>query len=36
MLTFSSQENTPKGHTETHKSLFFPYKQVMGIMNDLE
>ncbi len=22
------QENTPEGHTETHKSSFFQYKQV--------
>ncbi len=21
-------ENTPEGHTETHKSSFFPYKRV--------
>ncbi len=25
-----SQENTPEGHTETHKSKCFPYKQVNG------
>ncbi len=25
-----SQENTPGGCTETHKSSFFPYKQVSG------
>ncbi len=27
-----------EGHTETHKRLFFPYKQVgeMVIMNDIE
>ncbi len=33
-----SQENTSEGHTETHRSSFFPYKQVgeMVIMNDLE
>ncbi len=33
-----SQENTPERHTQTHKSYFFPYKQVgeMVIMNDLE
>ncbi len=33
-----SQENTSEGCTETHKSSFFPYKQVgeMVIMNDLE
>ncbi len=34
-----SKENTSEGHTETHKSSFFPYyKQVgeMVIMNDLE
>ncbi len=23
-----SHENTPEGHTETHKYSFFPYKQV--------
>ncbi len=23
-----SQENTPEVHTETHKSSFFPFKQV--------
>ncbi len=33
-----SHENPPEGHTETHKSLLFPYKQVgeIVIMNDLE
>ncbi len=33
-----SQENTPEGCTETHKSLLCPYKQIgqMVIMNDLE
>ncbi len=34
-----SQENTPEVHTETHKSSFFPYKQVSGRNgdhNDLE
>ncbi len=31
-----SQENTPEGHTETHKSLFIPYKQVSGINGDHE
>ncbi len=25
-----SHENTPEGCTETHKSIFFPYKQVSG------
>ncbi len=28
-----SQENTPEGYTETHKSSFFPYKQV-SVRND--
>ncbi len=27
---FFSHENTPEGSTETHKSSFFPYKQVSG------
>ncbi len=34
-----SHENTPEGHTETHKRSFFSNKQVSGrmvIMNDLE
>ncbi len=31
-----SQENTPEGHTETHKSSFFPYKQVSGRNGDHE
>ncbi len=33
-----SQENTPEGHTENHKSSFLPYKQVgeMVIMEDVE
>ncbi len=34
-----SQENTPEGHTETHKSSFFhinKYVRKMVIMNDLE
>ncbi len=31
---FFSQENTPEGHTETHKSSFFPYKQVSGRNGD--
>ncbi len=34
-----SRTNTIEGHTETHKSLFFPYRKVSGkmvIMNDLE
>ncbi len=29
-----SQENTPEGHTETHKSSFFPYKQISGRNGD--
>ncbi len=35
---FLSQDNSPKGRTETHKSSFVPYKQVgeMVIMKDLE
>ncbi len=28
-----SHENTPEGRTETHKSSFFPYKQV-SVRND--
>ncbi len=31
-----SQENTPEGHTETHKSKLFPYKQVSGRNGDHE
>ncbi len=31
-----SQENTPDCHTETHKSSFFPYKQVSGRNGDHE
>ncbi len=31
-----SQENTPEGCTETHKSLCFPYKQVSGRNGDHE
>ncbi len=31
-----SQENTPEGHTETHKSDFFPYKQVSRRNGDHE
>ncbi len=31
-----SQENTPEGCTETHKSSFFPYKQVSGRNGDRE
>ncbi len=31
-----SQENTPEGHTEIHKSSFFPYKQVSGRNSDHE
>ncbi len=30
------QENTPEGLTETHKSSFFPYKQVSGRNGDHE
>ncbi len=30
------QENTPEGHTETHKSSFFPDKQVSGRNGDHE
>ncbi len=33
---FFSQENTPEGHTETHKSSFFPHKQVSGRNSDHE
>ncbi len=35
---FFTQENTLEGHTETHKSYFFAYKQVgdIVIMNYLE
>ncbi len=33
---FFSQENTPEGHTETHKSSFVPYKQVSGRNDDHE
>ncbi len=29
-------ENTPEGRTETHKSSFFPYKQVSGRNGDHE
>ncbi len=38
LFGFKSRENTPEGHTGTHKSSFFPCKQVgeMVIMNDLE
>ncbi len=31
-----SQENTPEGHTETHKCSFVPYKQVSGRNGDHE
>ncbi len=31
-----SQENTPEDHTDTHKSSFFPYKQVTGGNGDHE
>ncbi len=31
-----SQENTPEGCTETHKSSFIPYKQVSGRNGDHE
>ncbi len=34
-----SQEHTPEGHTETHKSSFFPMNKLVGemvITNDLE
>ncbi len=31
-----SQEYTLEGHTEIHKSLFFPYKQVSGRNGDHE
>ncbi len=31
-----SQENTPEGCTETHKSSFFAYKQVSGRHGDHE
>ncbi len=31
-----SQENTPEGRKETHKSSFFPYKQVSGRNSDHE
>ncbi len=31
-----SQENTPEYHTETHKSSYFPYKQVSGENGDHE
>ncbi len=31
-----SQENPPEGHTETHKSSFFPYKHVNGRNGDHE
>ncbi len=31
-----SQENTPEGCTETHKSSCFPYKQLSGRNGDHE
>ncbi len=31
-----SEENTPEGRTETHKSSFFPYKQISGRNGDHE
>ncbi len=31
-----SQENTPDGHTETHKSSFFSIKQISGRNGDHE
>ncbi len=31
-----AHENTPEGHTETHKSSFFTYKQISGINGDHE
>ncbi len=31
-----SQENTPEDFTETHKSSFFPYKQISGRIGDYE
>ncbi len=33
---FFSWENTAEGSTETHKSNFFPYKQVSGENGDHE
>ncbi len=33
---FFSHENTPERHTETHKSSYFPYKQVSGRNGDHE
>ncbi len=33
---FFSSANTPEVHTETHKSLFFTYKQVSGRIGDNE
>ncbi len=35
MFAFS-HENTPEGHTETHRSSFFPYKPVIGRSGDHE
>ncbi len=31
-----SQDDAPEGHTQTHKSSFFPYKQVRGRNGDHE
>ncbi len=28
--SYGSRKNTSEGHTETHKSYFFPYEQVRG------
>ncbi len=33
---FFSKENTSEGNTETHKGLFYPYKQVSGRNGDHE
>ncbi len=33
---FFSSENTPEGHTETHKSFFFRYRQLSGRNSDHE
>ncbi len=33
---FFSQESTPEGNTDTHKSSFFPYKQIGGRNGDHE
>ncbi len=34
--SFLSPENTPEGCTGTHKSSFFPYKQLSGRNSDHE